>query len=406
MHQAFGRVGAAFVDTSKLLCDSWLVKGPLMEALRQKAFASLQENLQPTRQGRFFVAGGHQFRTLWVRDFCYSVPGLIHGGYVDVVANQLRLIKSHVASNGFLPRGLDVINPKTRVVWNSFLPAFAFPKSYTKNKLKPEFLGEHQTPAFDSNLLFIKACCQLAALTQQPFLITRTEVADLLKVYRFNSDGLIEQPAYSDWQDSVRREGVLLLTQLLYLEVCALLRTFEISLIPEATLQKLERQITDKFFSNDLFHEQVDSERLSLDSHLLFLASENILPHISKKNVFAALTKTKLWQMDLSPGVPVHPFYDSKNISWTTKMVGLRHYHDGFYWGWLIADCYRVAKLMGDTKEAEYIANKFAESICGDAFMAEIYEVNHGLLRPVKRRLYKSESPFTWTSAKWLEALA
>lgn len=87
-------------------------------------------------------------------------------------------------------------------------------------------------------------------------------------------------------------------------------------------------------------------------------------------------------------------------------MVGLRHYHDGFYWGWLIADCHRIAKLMGDTEEAERIANKFAESIYSDAFMAEIYEVNRGLLRPVSRRFYQSESPFTWTSAKWLEALA
>ena len=377
-----------------------------MEALRQKALASLQKNLLLTQQGRFFAAGGHQFRTLWVRDFCYSVPGLIHGGYADVVANQLHLIKSHVDSNGFLPRGLDVTNPKTRVVWNSFLPTFAFPKSYTKNKLKPEFLGEHQTSAFDSNMLFIKACCQLAALTQQPLPITPKVAAELLKVYHFNSEGLIEQPAYSDWQDSVRREGVLLLTQLLYLEVCALLRPFGISPIPATTLEKLETQITAKFYSNDLFREQVDSERLSLDSHLLFLSSENILPHISKKNVFAALKKAKLWQMDLCPGVPVHPFYNPKNISWTTKMVGLRHYHDGFYWGWLIADCHRIAKLMGDTEEAERIANKFAESIYSDAFMAEIYEVNRGLLRPVSRRFYQSESPFTWTSAKWLEALA
>lgn len=377
-----------------------------MEVLRQKALASLQENLQLTQQGKFFVAGGHQFRTLWVRDFCYSVPGLVHGGFADVVENQLRLIQSHVDAKGFLPRGLDVTNPKARVVWNSFLPTFEFPQCYTKNKLKPEFLGEHHTPAFDSNLLFIKACCQLATLTKRSLLINAAQATELFKVYRFNSEGLIEQPAYSDWQDSVRREGILLLTQLLYLEVCALLRDFGIFVTDESVIQEMEIQITNKFFANDLFREQLGSDRISLDSHGLFLTSENILPNISKSHVYAALKKSKLWQMDVLPGVPVHPFYDPDSISWTTKIVGLRHYHDGFYWGWLIADSHRIAKLMNDTEEAERITKKFAESIYNDEFMAEIYEVKRGILRPVQRRLYKSESPFTWTSAKWLEALA
>lgn len=378
-----------------------------MEKLKQKALLTLKQNLQRTQEGNFFVAGGNQFKTMWVRDFCYSVPGLLRAGYSEIVEKQLCLIYQYQNQDGFLPRGIDVTNPKARVVWNTFFSGVPFPIKYENGNLKPEYLGEHHTPAFDSNLLFIKGCCQLAQYTKSNLILTNDEVRGLFNIYKFDSAGLISQPAYSDWQDSVRREGRLLLTQLLFLEVMVTLRNFQIKIFEDDQLQKMEKRIIEKYFMADqkLFREQEGNDRISLDSHILFLSSKEILKNISREDVFGSLLKSNLWIKNLVPGIPVSPVYSPNDISWTTKIVGLRHYHDGFHWGWLVAEAYRVCKLMGSNEEAARIGKVFSESNEGFKYLSEIYNLSDENLVPVSRPFYKSECPFTWTAAKWVEAL-
>jgi hypothetical protein len=364
--------------------------------------ASLERTLLATDEGKFFVAGTNQFRTLWVRDFCYSVPGLLKMGFVDVVERQLELINRHRRKDGLLPRGLDVTNPKLRVLWSVLLPSKSFPFDYPSRRMQAEYLGEHNTPAFDSNLLYLKAQIDLARFKRTEFQIANAELEHLLSFYRFSEeDGLIPQPAFSDWQDSVKRCGPLLLTQVLCLFVS---RIFQFKNID---CEKFEKSIFSHFYNSQsgLFYETKDQSQVSLDSQWFILRNTEIFPELDRKAMYFKLKTHPLWSRYLIPGVPVSPHHAVRDVSWTTRFVGLRHYHDGLHWGWLIAAAYQISVMFDDEKEAARILDIFCEVQKKLPYLAEIYESTPDGLRPVRTWLYKSECPFTWSSAFWADAL-
>ena len=369
-----------------------------------------------------FVAGAHQFKTIWVRDFCYSVPGLVKMGLREKVWDELRIILSFMNESGQLPRGMDVVNPKLRVLWASLFgwlnlsPPFG---QYRGQAVFPEYLGEHRTVAFDSNLLFLKASFESGFIEN----LTHQQIHKLLAVYIFNP--WIEQPGFSDWQDSVRRNGPLLLTHLLYMEVVLMLQKAgfaqdmtRLETLAHQVIKNFEIQgkAGDKVTLQGLFRETLDSDQISLDSHVLLLTGSEELRHLlnlDRESIYERLKASALWRMAPIPGVPVSPEHPIQNVAWTVKLVGLRHYHDGFVWGWLSAEAFKIAQRMNDPKEAQRIQEVFTKANEGFDFLSEIYcfagpgETHFAdSLRPYKGLRYESERPFTWTSAKWVEALS
>jgi glycogen debranching enzyme len=370
-----------------------------IELVKQKAKSTLEANIVQTKKGTLLAAGGQQFRSLWVRDFCYSVPGLLRAGHEHLVRNQLQTIFSAKNKQGWLPRGLDVISPKVRVIWNLFISHNPKFMDYAGRPLNPEYLGEHKTVAFDSNLLFILAHESYEIHTAQK-LFSPSELKDLLSVYKFGDDGLLHQPPYSDWQDSAKREGPILLSQLLYSKAARYLSLHD-------SASKLDSAVMKTFFNKNigLFHETPKSEQISLDSHLFILKNKLSLKELDFDLLYRNLKNHRLWGQNSVPGVPVSHPYPSNEVSWTLKAIGLKKYHDGMIWGWLVADSYACARLMGDDVEADRILRTYCESIKSDLFLSEIYTSDGQHLKSYEARIYKSESPFSWTAAKWLEAL-
>jgi hypothetical protein len=359
--------------------------------LWQKAQATINANLVETEAGQLLSAGGNQFRSLWVRDFCLSVPGLLALGFADLVERQLKVIFRHRGESGFLPRGLDVVNPKSRVVRALLrLPA----PDYPGKKLQPEFLGEHGTPAFDSNLLFILAALALEKKIGRATFSTG-ELLALLNPLG-GAGGLLSQPAFSDWQDSVRREGKLLHTQLLHLS-CLL------GLGQTDSAGRVRAAITAHFYFEGHLREERGISQISLDSYARLICEPELFPENNPRETYAWLRKNPLWTGQPIPGRPVYPAHPARQVSWTTKAVGLRHYHDEFIWGWLSAEAHRSARHVGDLAEADRILNAFTKANEPYPWLAEIYTP---ALAPVKTWVYQSEAPFTWTAAKWAEALA
>ena len=87
-----------------------------MKALLLLAQNSLKANIISTSEGPMLAAGHSHFRTLWTRDFCFSVPGLLLIGERDLARRQLELIWKHQRKDGLLPRGIDVMAPQLRVI--------------------------------------------------------------------------------------------------------------------------------------------------------------------------------------------------------------------------------------------------------------------------------------------------
>lgn len=367
-------------------------------ALKQKIKTELQSQILPSAWGPAVVAGGHQFRSLWVRDFCLSVPGLIAAGQHQAVISCLDLIyQTRNQERKMLVRGLDVCAPQWRVFAAILKIQLA---DFTRGKkLHREFLGEHKTPAFDSNLLWILASLQAGQENWSE------RYLELLSFYEAHfKDGLIVQPAFSDWQDSARRAGQTFYLNLLYLKIVAEL--VQRKLIEETRLIDFKTKVFQKFFdsSSGLFLSQPDLSKTqkSLESQLWAVEWDLFSERISQKELYQNLRSSKFFNE--RKGVPVDEFYPSQEISPTTKAVGLRHYHDKMIWSWLWAEQIRIARKMGDLQTADALLKEFWQRHEGS--LAEIYMLSSSGLQKAKTWIYRSEEPFTWGLGKWMQALS
>lgn len=352
-----------------------------MNPLRDLAESALRENMVDTSHGRLLVAGANQFKTLWTRDFCLSVPGLLIIGEKSLVERQLDLYFNFVREDGVAPRGVDVMPPQARVVLNCFGMG-AWARSYEGRVLRPEYYGEHGTVAFDSGVLLIRAAIQAGCLDRYSSQISR-----ILSFYqRSLREGLIVQAPFSDWQDSAKREGHGLYLHTLMAIVAPYVR--------HDLFIGLTERIREHFFDG-IFYRQSRGGQIPLEANLWII--EHGLFKEDSKALYQRLKESDLWK---KPGLPIYPQYPNREVAWTTKMVGLRHYHDGFRWSWLLAESARIAKLMNDQAEYDRIIKEL-QKWCEK----QVFEIYDDFGRPAKRFLYFSEGPFSWGAAKIVEAL-
>ncbi len=378
-----------------------------MEFLWETARKSLEANRVQTPDGALTVAGGHQFKTLWVRDFCFSVPGLMAIGAQDSARAQLEVCYRHQRSDGLIARGFDVTNPKARVVARSFHLPFA--PTYAGRALKPEYLGEHGTPAIDSNLLVLLASLQWMERQGSTYFLDRYSL-QMERAFQFilnSRDGeLFNQPAFSDWQDSARREGKTFYMNLLFVRVLARLQALKVGWSMREDLELWKRALWHAFYDAGcgLFRSETGRGQFSLETQLWCIEEDIFKTSLARETLWKSLTRSDLWNP--LPGRPVAPEYSPRDISWTTKLVGLRHYHDRFYWSWLMGESLKIAFLMRSQEDVTRITGELEKLARIHGTIHEIYEMKGIDLRPVVRPLYQSEFPFSWGAAKILEALS
>ncbi len=404
-----------------------------MSNLRDIAERELRKNIVQTQAGLLLLAGGHQFRTFWVRDFCFSVPGLLAIGEADLVQRQLEICFRFQREDGLIARGFDVVNPKFRVVCHSLGLQNLKRFSYADRALCPEYLGEHGTPAVDSNLLTLLAVTQWTSHTKNQVFYQKyaKQICKALDfVWQSQKNGLLHQPGFSDWQDSARRSGAGFYLNLLFLKVLnTLLSVSEVkhelmsknisglvsgsvseSILDFGFINAFRDRLWQSFFdtSKGLFVSQIDlagvqKKQYSLETQLWCIEENLFSQQISRQLHWQNLRRSEL----LLPmaGRPVWPDYKDIEISWTTKVVGLRHYHDRFRWSWLIAETLKVAQIVGDVEFAHQMNSIFERLVSRDLTVCEIYEPDSDML-PVSRLFYRSERPFSWGAAKLCEALS
>lgn len=363
----------------------------------------IRNNILQSEEGAYIVAGGHQFKTLWCRDFCFSVSGLIAAGFTAEVDNSIDLLFQNITSDGQAPRGLDYIDPKIRValatlrIKNRDQHQHQSPNP-KKVILKPEYLGEHGTPALDSQLLLILAALQRKESVH--FTKWQNSFSKMIAyVEKFKKpNGLIFQPKYSDWCDSQKRLGFGLYMNILYLMVKSALN--------EDTTA-LEESIFTNFYNKQkkLFSQFVDKNNFPAEAHFFILRNRLLNNFIDADDLAISFFGSELGQQ---PGLALHPKLPQSEISWTTQIVGLKNYHQGYLWSWLLAEQAMVARQYNHHGKIDNIKTdlykKISSLISTDQMIYEIYESD--FKKPVKTLLYQSESPFTWGLSKIYEALS
>jgi glycogen debranching enzyme len=373
---------------------------------RDIARGSLLANVRVVDGRPVLTAGARHFCMVWTRDFCFSAGGLIAAGRADALRETLALILSHQRADGLLPRLLDTGSWALRVALGALgrdLPL--------EGELKPNYIGEHGTPAIDGNALVCWAAERCAAASGDAAFAAGAlpALARALAFYDARlEDGLVTQPPYSDWQDSIRhRRGRVFFTSLIYWRahesLAALSALAGADAGPwRARAEALKARIFAHFWDEGAgaFTNIERGGPLSSDG-LLFSVVWGFTDPDASRRLLRALDAAGAW----TPWGPrcATPDYPSAGRGWITKLAGIPDYHDRVVWLWQTALAARAFDITGDAERAAAMRAALTTILQRDGASGEVYEPDTGL--PVKRRLYRSEAPFSWSSAMALEAL-
>jgi hypothetical protein len=384
------------------------------EVAHRIAKETLESNIVTLASGSYVRAGGTHFGSLWTRDFAWAVGGLLEIDRADVARNHLSALLSAMGRGGLIPRVLDSTPSWARV----FIGMLTHKARPLRDPLKPEYRGEHNTIAIDSNLLVMRASLQYIRATGdlnfwQEHLLRWPELMNFYSPYRWQ--GWIVQEAYGDWQDSVKREGVSFLTNYLYWEVrqdlIELLGPERVRAMFGFTVDEqdqLLQRLWDTFYSEraGLFRSHLNTgELVSLDGNLLVLLRDDFFPtEADRLHLYRNLKRSNLWSGQPLPGRASTPEYPRRWRSFNTRVVGLHHYHDTMVWTWLTGLSLKVAATMNDKVEVERILKELAPRLERDGGVTEIWVVDEEL-SPFRSRLYRSENPFSWGAGLILEGM-
>jgi hypothetical protein len=377
------------------------------------ATESLRENIETVGSKRYLTAGRHQFRSLWSRDFCYSTRALLKLGEFDVVRDQLSLyIELRRKKDALIPRAVDSISPKKRVVRQVFARFLGESNYPIEESLHAEYLSENGTAAIDSNILLILAALSYLHTTQDFIWWKQNEsvLVEIFKYYDAHKRGaLIVQPPYSDWQDSVKREGCAFLTNLFYWAATSELIKFPAFGIQDKEPSELRVAIEITFRDpvTGLFRSMEGREPISIDGNLLALDLE-FVRGAEAQGLFESLQMHSLWKGRPGgppiPGFVTYPDYPKKEVSWTTRLIGLRHYHDEIYWTWLMGLSLKIALRFDDIEKSAELLKALVRTTKRDGAVGEIYAPNPDLALWSSPWL-TAEKPFSWGSAYVVDAL-
>ncbi len=398
--------------------DSYKIQNPAsampslsaLDDLQRVASQSLRKNIVQLKSGSYLAAGQNQFLSLWTRDFCHSVPGLLRLDEERVAYHHLNTLLSHVRKeDGLVPRVLDNHRVQVRVLWQALRhKIFLLPAFKLDDPLKPQYMDEHGSLAIDSNLLLLKAALHLRRHGSDPHWWESQE-PQLKKVFAWYEGqfdrGLIRQGAFSDWQDSARRQGFCFFTQLLYFEVAKELEA--LGWVLPVDLEVYQKNIFEQFFDAKagLFLSHLGSNLISLDGQLLALESPHFLTPSQKESLWQSLKTHSLAKLSEGClGRCSFPNYPAKDLAFHIRLAGFKPYHGSMAWSWLMAWALKVALQMRDLAQIEQQLHLLQKLLLRDNEVYEVYDTEKAY-EPFRSWAMTSEHPFAWGSAYLVEAL-
>ncbi|MFN8791511.1 MAG: hypothetical protein ACK5Y2_08680 [Bdellovibrionales bacterium] len=373
---------------------------PRAQKLFEIAKQSLLGNIVEIENQKFLVAGQNQFKTLWTRDFCHSIRGLVAIGQQDVACSHAQYLLNHLREDGLVPRVVDNHLVQFRVAWQSartlltFLPGLKF-----QAPLKAQYIDEHGSNAMDSNVLLILGALQLG---DQFWQRNESKLKTVWNWYqgKFHG-GLLQQSAFSDWQDTTRRQGRTFLMNLLYFLAAARLQKKGWNLDLDLTAYKETLQRT--FLRDGVYLSQEGYDVVSVEAHLLALESPEFLSDTEKEQLWLNLKKHPLITLDGAIGRCSYPDWPSKDLAWHIKVAQLKNYHGSITWSWIAGLGLKVARLMKDPamiqKQLDHL-----EFLLSEGEVLEVYDPYRNL-KPWRSWLLSSEHPFSWGAGYVAEAL-
>lgn len=363
-----------------------------------------------------FMAGSESYYFFWSRDFLFAAPFLIKNPkWRLTVYKTLKTLLRYKSKNNQLPKSLDTHSSVNRIVYNAYRTFRNRPNYQWRHKRnpdetpawKPTYRDHNGSRAIDTNLLFIKVVLQLSKYHEFSHFARsiKKELIDLLIFYNEyinnNTDYLIQQPAYSDWKDSLNRKGITFLTNLMYWKVLHELETFEtkpfIENLPNS--RAIKSKINQTFFHEGVYCSQKGQrESFGLDENLLAIdwgfvtgtLAEQLMDRLIQRREFIAI-----------PGLAVYPKQTWYNKPLYALVANSGGYHDDSCWSWIIALAAKIAKNYGFETESEHLKKLLEAIIERDQTIYDAYTLNPKLktLERYTVRGFRAEPNFLWGAA-------
>ena len=378
------------------------------QALAQ-AQADLRGNIAQVGPRRYLLAGKHQFHALWVRDFAMAAAGALDSGETQAVHDSLEKILENQRADGLLPRLIDHIDAPLRVLLSGIglRPKFAEP-------LRAFYGSENGVVSIDSNAGIPIAAQEYLARTHDRAFAAKwwpaaTRAVAFLETRYGDPSGLIaRQPPFSDWEDSIARRGRVAFTNELHVLALRALAAWALELgqiadaveYGERAARAAER--FREFFWDPADHKIFNFERdprWSADANFLAVARGLVSPEQGRE-ILTAANSTPLADL----GRVTWPDYSHRQKSFFVRLAGLADYHDRLRWIWLGALAAQAARATGDSARCLDRIHELSALILRTGHVAEVYRERRSTLKPVRRLLYRSEMPFTWSSGYFIHA--
>ncbi len=372
------------------------------QSLHALAHEQIFRNIVHLDERYFLQAGSHQFASFWTRDFCWSVPGLLSIWQEVVVRDHLSALLNNIhPQNHIIPRLLDRGSGQRRVVAHTvgrLIWLHYFYSHQSKKPITPEYFWEHGTSTIDANILTLIASAQYVAHSQDYAWLGRHREA-LVQAYGYYQDkmdsrGLIRQPSYSDWQDSLERVWYTTYTNLLHLLFLTQYADI-LGIVPLIDWETLKARILSVFgdMETGLLYAREGDAFHDLDSQLIALRIWGIIE-------WEYLAQSSLWKESILPGKV--SLWNTSPVSWTCRLVGLSSYHKDLRWSWIMGEAAKACILHNQREKAEKILSTLENIAQRDGTIGEVYDSEGRLFQNL---LYRSERPFSWWCGLVLEAI-
>jgi GH15 family glucan-1,4-alpha-glucosidase len=398
----FSRAVAYILDGTEKLEDLAfnIASDNLLNGIEKRRLPGGEEKL-------VLVAGVRNFREPWARDFGFASNGLLSLGQYAATRESLEVFLQMQKPDGQFP-----IKIHSTTVPHRYLHSFFRREQPIIAPLRPKYFSGHGTISLDGNGLIVIAALNYARQAQdEAFLALHWQSikkgVDWLQGYAKTRDGLPYQGAFSDWADSINRQGRVLYTNVIYWkalhELAATAPEYgkpgdELELAERANL--VRNSIEEYFWRPDLGYYVTSQvfDNLNSSGNLMAVTWDLASPDQAHSILD---TMHRYGMADPVPSRPVHRPYPTRYVAFENRLGGIGHYHTQAAWLWLGAWHVIALAKMQRLDEAKELLDRMAKVIVRDGEVHEVYGTDGKFL---SNRLYTSEAPLTWSAGMFVYA--
>lgn len=320
----------------------------------------------------FIHPGSSHFSDCWIRDSLFSCFASLQLKDIVVVKKTLKYILREMSKEGQIPLRIGQKNILLKILG-------------IKGKRGVVYLDDKSSSiVLDSNSLFIIIAKMLERKLEERFFDQKIleRIFNWLLLYDRDKDFLIEQDKYADWQDSIKREGKVLYTNILFWKAAHTLGKKDIA-------AKIKKAIFKNFWNGRYFYDTEKIKSLAVDGNLLaiFFGLTNKNQSISILKSILNASKKEL--LDNS-----YPKYEKRYVFLPFFFIGMQDYHNGVKWLWL-SSLFCLLLFRFHFVEWKDLYKKISELIEKENGVFEIYKNQ----KSVRRLFYCSERDFSWNAA-------